>query len=53
MAITFKYYQNVKLPDDETSLNCNRFVTHIYYFIHLLLNQELNQNEDDKFLFYK
>lgn len=44
-----KFHYQIEL--DETSLNYNRFVTHIRYFIRRLLNQELNQNEDDEFLF--
>ena len=44
-----KFHYQIEL--DETSLNYNRFVTHIRYFIRRSLNQELNQNEDDEFLF--
>lgn len=36
---------------DESSLNYNRFVTHIRYFIRRLLSHEVCHHQDDEFLF--
>lgn len=36
---------------DESSLNYNRFVTHIRYFIRRLLSHEVYQHQEDEFLF--
>lgn len=44
-----KFHYCIEL--DESSLNYSRFVTHIRYFIHRLLSQEISSAQDDEFLF--
>ncbi len=44
-----KFHYCIEL--DESSLNYNRFVTHIRYFIRRLLSHEVCHHQDDEFLF--